>query len=703
MSTSRWRRLFRDLGTAFAFSSLLFSYLLPSWVALLFGSCLLLALLGLRPLRKMEFASALLLLAFAIPFFASAFLGKMDFVIAACCFSCIFSALRMMGTPTESVDAQVNLGALLMVTGGAALTGELWYLFSLFGFATFTPLSMGMGVLQNHGATPSEIRPALPKIALGILLASFGMLILFVLLPRLSWKIGHVPLPQGMGAVTGLSNTVKLQSNGNIKTSPRIIARMELKPDPNRSQLNHYWVARYYRDFDGKEWHSPQIEKTTNSQIILPRKKGRKLLQHIELLPAYGSTTLIALDRPFLFFGLERTTPQGNIQTPLMELKEAEIRSTLNAPSLSYHAQSFLPTNETESLSIDTVQNTQTTTPKPAAVHPLKTPLKIHHSPSNKNKPPGPSVNTASLGNIYAAPPMDKTLDAWLENYKKLPENMDARIAKLAKDILKTEKSPINAAKLIENYLSQNMQYSLEGATSENEEEPLAHFLFTQKKGHCEQFATAFAVLLRQGGFASRVVGGFFGGEQLGNRYILRAGDAHAWTQVYDSRLGWVSFDATPPAGRQARLNAFFAWALEIQETIDAWWQSNVVDYSIGNQTKMAKSLLGSKIQTQWKPFAFHWQWLWLLALPLCLLYFKKTTPPPATRFLKLLEKRLQKLGLLDSKTPSVEALLPLLKKQNHPLQIPVESAYGHYLRWRFGHSPYEAQTARKLLLPLKM
>ncbi|MCL2625371.1 MAG: DUF3488 and transglutaminase-like domain-containing protein [Cystobacterineae bacterium] len=702
MSTSRWKWLFRDLGAAFAFSSLLFSFLLPTWVVFIFGSCLLLAFLGLRPLQKMEFVSALLLLAFAVPLFASAFLGKTDFVIAACCFSCIFSALRMMGTPNESTDAQVHLGALLMMTGGAALTGELWYLFSLFGFAVFTPISMGMGVLQYHGASSSEIRPALYRIGMGIGLASIGMLLFFIFLPRLSWKIGHVPLPRGMGAVTGLADTVKLQSNGDIKTSPRIIARIELKPDPKRSQLNHYWVARYYRDFDGKEWHSPRAEKTTDSQIVFPRKTGRKLSQQIELLPAYGSATLIALDRPFLFLNLERASSQGNIPTSITEFKESEIRATINATSLSYHAQSFLPGNEAELFSADTAENIQATAPKPIAVLPLKTPLKIHRSPSTTNKIPGPSKNILTPQKTQAVARRDETLDAWLEDYKQLPENMDARIAKLAQDILKTEKSPIKAARLIENYLSQNLQYALE--TASNEEEPLANFLFTKKRGHCEQFATAFAVLLRQGGFASRVVGGFFGGEQLGNRYILRAGDAHAWTQVYDERLGWVSFDATPPVGRQARLNAFLAWALEIQETLDAWWQSNVVDYSIRNQTGMVKSLLGAKTQTQWKPFVLHgqWQWLWLLALPLCILFFRKRKLPPETRFLKLLEKHLQKLNLLGPQIPSVATLLPLLKQQNHPLQIHVESAYGHYLRWRFGNIPYRSQTARKLLRSLK-
>ncbi|MCL2011193.1 MAG: transglutaminaseTgpA domain-containing protein [Cystobacterineae bacterium] len=698
MSGSRWQLLLRDLGAAFAFSSLLFSFLLPSWVALLFGACLLLSIFGVRPLQKLELASALLLLVFAIPLFTSALFGKIDFVIAACCFACIFSALRMLRTPDEPTNAQVNLGALLMMIGGAALTGELWYLFSLCGFATFTSISMGMSVLQHHGAKPSEMRPALYRIGMGISMAFVGMVFLFILFPRLSWKIGHLPLPQSLGAVTGLSNTVKLQSNGNIKTSPRIIARIQLKPDPQQSQLNHYWVARYYRDFDGKEWHSPRVGKTTDSQIILPRKNGKKFSQQIELLPAYGSTTLIALDRPFLFFELMRPTTQGDIRVSMTEFKDSEVQATFNATSLSYHAQSFIPEAEPELVSTDNIESTQNDNPKPIAVLPLKTPLKIYTNPLATDKALSPS----SAENIHAAPHMDEELNS----YKRLPENVDPRIAVLAQEILKTEKSPLKAAKLIENYLSQNLQYSLE--ESIHEEEPLSEFLFTKKRGHCEQFATAFAILLRQGGFASRVVAGFFGGERLGNRYILRAGDAHAWTQVYDNNLGWVSFDATPPTGRQARPNAFLAWALEIQETVDSWWRSKVVDYSLGDQTKMAKSLLRPKTQAteiRWKPLALHGQGLWLLVFPLflgCFLYLRRRKLPPETRFLKLLERRLQKLNFLNPQTPSVETLLALLKKQHHPLKPYIESAYLHYLRWRFDNIPYESQTARKLLKPFK-
>ena len=81
-------------------------------------------------------------------------------------------------------------------------------------------------------------------------------------------------------------------------------------------------------------------------------------------------------------------------------------------------------------------------------------------------------------------------------------------------------------------------------------QDPLADFLFTRKQGHCEHFATALAVMLRTQGFAARVVAGFFGGQRIGDHYVVRAGDAHAWTQLFVPGRGWVTYDATPDASR---------------------------------------------------------------------------------------------------------------------------------------------------------
>ncbi len=63
--------------------------------------------------------------------------------------------------------------------------------------------------------------------------------------------------------------------------------------------------------------------------------------------------------------------------------------------------------------------------------------------------------------------------------------------------------------------------------------DPLATFLFARKKGHCEYFASAMAVMLRTLGIPARVVTGFLGGvyNPMTGWQVVRASDAHSWVE----------------------------------------------------------------------------------------------------------------------------------------------------------------------------
>ncbi|MDD5300944.1 MAG: DUF3488 and transglutaminase-like domain-containing protein [Gallionella sp.] len=106
-----------------------------------------------------------------------------------------------------------------------------------------------------------------------------------------------------------------------------------------------------------------------------------------------------------------------------------------------------------------------------------------------------------------------------------------------------------NDAAVVRNALSyfnrQGFQYTLEPP-------PLGvngidDFLFTTKKGFCEHYASAFVFLMRAAHIPARVVTGYQGGEfnYIGNYYIVRQSDAHAWAEVWLSGQGWVRVDPT--------------------------------------------------------------------------------------------------------------------------------------------------------------
>ena len=128
----------------------------------------------------------------------------------------------------------------------------------------------------------------------------------------------------------------------------------------------------------------------------------------------------------------------------------------------------------------------------------------------------------------------------------QLPPSLNPQAMQLA-GTLRAEAE--NDAAVVRNTLSyfnkQGFQYTLEppllGVNG------IDDFLFNTKKGFCEHYASAFVFLMRAAHIPARVVTGYQGGEfnYLGNYYIVRQSDAHAWAEVWLSGQGWVRIDPT--------------------------------------------------------------------------------------------------------------------------------------------------------------
>ena len=72
-------------------------------------------------------------------------------------------------------------------------------------------------------------------------------------------------------------------------------------------------------------------------------------------------------------------------------------------------------------------------------------------------------------------------------------------------------------------------------------------FLFATRTGYCEHFSSAFVFLMRAAGVPARVVTGYAGGYRnpVGDYWIVRNSDAHAWAEVWLQGRGWVRVDPT--------------------------------------------------------------------------------------------------------------------------------------------------------------
>jgi hypothetical protein len=129
-----------------------------------------------------------------------------------------------------------------------------------------------------------------------------------------------------------------------------------------------------------------------------------------------------------------------------------------------------------------------------------------------------------------------------------------ARTYALAKQIAGKAATQYDIVRRVGGYLEQNYEYS---ERVPNHEFPIDAFLFKDKRGYCQHFAGAAALMLRMLGIPVRVASGFAPGtlDKKTHEYVVTDFDAHSWIEVWFQGIGWVPFDPTPaqaPASSQA-------------------------------------------------------------------------------------------------------------------------------------------------------
>jgi transglutaminase-like putative cysteine protease len=178
--------------------------------------------------------------------------------------------------------------------------------------------------------------------------------------------------------------------------------------------------------------------------------------------------------------------------------------------------------------------------------------------------------------------------------YLALPPGLPPRVSELARRWTRDLADPREQATAIETHLKQDYVYDLD-SPSGAAKNPLDHFLFDSKHGHCEFYSTAMAVLLRTLGVPTRSVTGFIGGtyNRFGRYYAVRQGDAHSWVEVHLGPQGWVRFDPTPAAtlAPQSRISTAFGFVRDIVEAVAQRWNRHVRGYDIKQQLDLLQSV----------------------------------------------------------------------------------------------------------------
>jgi len=206
-------------------------------------------------------------------------------------------------------------------------------------------------------------------------------------------------------------------------------------------------------------------------------------------------------------------------------------------------------------------------------------------------------AESVSAGVLATAAGIDRAF------YLRLPARIPERVRQLANDIKRRATGDARKLELLEQFfLTGNFRYSMRGLpTGEN---ALEQFLFEKRQGHCEFFASAFALLLRAAGVPARLVGGYLGGDynDLGGYYLVSDDLAHVWVEAYIDGRGWVRVDPSSFA-----FNAGEVWggerrrslAMRLRQFLDSLnhtWNRAVVTYDFDKQAEFV-STVGKRLQ----------------------------------------------------------------------------------------------------------
>jgi len=137
-------------------------------------------------------------------------------------------------------------------------------------------------------------------------------------------------------------------------------------------------------------------------------------------------------------------------------------------------------------------------------------------------------------------------------DYTMLPSHLQQELYDLARRAVQGASSPYEMAWALQNYLSRNYRYTLDVASQPPEQDFVTTFLLQTKEGYCTYFASAMTVLCRMVGLPARYVEGYVALPDENGHAIVTGEDGHAWTEVYFSGFGWLTFDATPWANGAA-------------------------------------------------------------------------------------------------------------------------------------------------------
>jgi len=504
--------------------------------------------------------TTILTVGYAIYYLADYFLISRSFISATVHLVLFVLVVRLFSTQRERDYYFLAVISFLMVLAAAVLTVDSVFLVT---FALFMLTAVASVVLMemNHASLRARSQPkardgtvrrltfSLARVSpLIMLLILGGATGIFFVLPRVSAGYLRAFAPRNE-YVGGFSDQVQLGGIGEIQQSSALVMHIQIDGD-TRGSFTLKWRGVYLNSFDGKSWTGPRAQHAAprlpgGDFVIMPpdsvwRAAGtlRSAIHYRVLMEPIGTNIFFLASTPLEL--------RGNYRAVGMDGSGAVFDLDPDRPVGRYEGWS------------DTSQ-------------------------------PAPDELRRAAGSY---PPEVGVL------YLRVPA-LDPRIGQLARHITANLDNNYDRAAALDIYLRTHFGYTLQlpGALPAD---PLADFLFERKEGHCEYFASALAIMLRDVGIPSRLVNGFRTGEfnDLTSQYVIRASNAHSWVEAYFPGYGWVSFDPTP-GGIVATPTGWERAALYL-DAARSFWREWVVNYDVSHQQTLGEATVRTTRRRFW-------------------------------------------------------------------------------------------------------
>ncbi|UCH36338.1 MAG: DUF4129 domain-containing protein [Armatimonadota bacterium] len=132
----------------------------------------------------------------------------------------------------------------------------------------------------------------------------------------------------------------------------------------------------------------------------------------------------------------------------------------------------------------------------------------------------------------------------------------------LARQAVGDVADPAAQVSAIVGWVQARARYSLDAPATPPGEDAVVHFLTRSRVGYCDLFASAVALMCRAQGIPARVAVGFAPGDYDASDgvYVVREEDSHAWVESFLPDEGWITVEASPATGQQARIASQRDW-----------------------------------------------------------------------------------------------------------------------------------------------